>query len=41
MGEVRIVSPDKTRGYPYPVYKKEFSITTKHRTDTVSQVREQ
>ena len=25
MGEIRIVGPGKTRGYPYPVCKKEFS----------------
>ena len=27
MGEIRIVIPGKTRGYPYPVCKKEFSST--------------
>ena len=26
MGEIRIVSPSKTHGYPYPVCKKELSI---------------
>ena len=31
MGEKRIVGPGKTRGYPYPVCKKEFSSTTKNR----------
>ena len=25
MGEIRIVVPGKTRGYPYPVCKKEVS----------------
>ena len=25
MGEIRIVGPGKTHGYPYPVYKKEIS----------------
>ena len=25
MGEIRIVSPGKTRGYPYPVCKKILS----------------
>ena len=25
MGEIRIVSPDKTHGYPYPVCKKRIS----------------
>ena len=25
MGEIRIVGPGKTRGYPYPVCKKEVS----------------
>ena len=25
MGEIRIVGPGKTRGYPYPVCKKIFS----------------
>ena len=25
MGEIRIVSPGKTRGYPYPVCKKNIS----------------
>ena len=29
MGEIRIVSPGKTRGYPYPVCKKEISSTAK------------
>ena len=24
MGEIRIVGPGKTRGYPYPVCKKEW-----------------
>ena len=27
MGEIRIVGPGKTRGYPYPVCKKEKSVT--------------
>ena len=26
MGEIRIVGPGKTLGYPYPVYKKAISI---------------
>ena len=26
MGEIRIVGPGKTRGYPYPVCKKEFAL---------------
>ena len=25
MGEIRIVGPGKTRGYPYPVCKKDIS----------------
>ena len=39
MGEIRIVGPGKTRGYPYPVCKKEISRTTKKRTNSVSQVK--
>ena len=39
MGEIRIVGPGRTRGYPYPVCKKEFSSTAKNRTSSVSQVR--
>ena len=39
MGEIRIVSPGETRGYPYPVCKKEFSNIAKNRTNSVSQVR--
>ena len=39
MGEIRIVGPGKTRGYPYPVCKKEFSSTAKTRTTPVSLVR--
>ena len=39
MGEIRIVGPGKTRGYPYPVCKKEFSSIAKTRTKCVSQVR--
>ena len=27
MGEIRIVGPDKTREYPYPVCKKKFYNT--------------
>ena len=27
MGEIRIVGPGKTRGYPYPVYKKSYCTT--------------
>ena len=27
MGEIRIVSPGKTRGYPYPVCKKKLSLS--------------
>ena len=27
MGEIRIVSPDKTRGYPYPVCKTIISLS--------------
>ena len=38
MGEIRIVGPGKTRGYPYPVCKKELSSTTKNRTNYVSKV---
>ena len=30
MDEIRIVGPGKTRGYPYPVCKKEFSSTAKN-----------
>ena len=26
MGEIRIIGPGKTRGYPYPVCKKSISI---------------
>ena len=26
MGEIRIVGPGKTRGYPYPVCKKKYSM---------------
>ena len=26
---IRIVSPDKTRGYPYPVRKKTFTFMTR------------
>ena len=29
MGEIRIFGPHKTRKYPYPVCKKEFSSTAK------------
>ena len=29
MDEIRIVGSGKTRGYPYTVYKKEFSSTVK------------
>ena len=29
MGEIRIVNPGKTHGYPYPVCKKEFSASLK------------
>ena len=29
MGVIRIVGPGETRGYPYPVCKKEFSSTAK------------
>ena len=29
MGEIRIVAPGKTRGYPYPVCKKIFAYTIK------------
>ena len=29
MGEIRIVGPGKTRGYPYPVCKKMESICLK------------
>ena len=29
MGEIRIVSPGKTREYPYPVCKKRFLSTGK------------
>ena len=31
-GEIKIGGPGKTRGYPYPVCKKEFSSTAKIRT---------
>ena len=27
MGEIRIVGPDKTRGYPYPVCKKTLFLS--------------
>ena len=27
MGEIRIVGPGKTRGYPYPVCKKTLSVS--------------
>ena len=36
MGEIRITSPCKTRGYPYPVCKNKISFTvcaTKHSKD--------
>ena len=36
MGEIRIVGPGKTRGYPYPVCKKEFSSTAKKIEQTLS-----
>ena len=39
MGEMRIVNPGKTRGYPYPACKKEFSSTAKKGINCVSQVR--
>ena len=39
MGEIRIVGPGNTRGYPYPVCKKEFSSIAKNRTNSVSKVR--
>ena len=29
MGEIRFVGTGETRGYPYPVNKKEFSGTAK------------
>ena len=32
MGEIRIVGPGKTRGYPYPVCKKEKSQPEGQRT---------
>ena len=38
MGEIRIVGPGKTRGYPYPVCKKEFSSTAKSRANSISEV---
>ena len=36
MGEIRIVGPGKTRGYPYPVCKKEFSRTAKNKTNCLT-----
>ena len=36
MGELRIVGPGKTRGYPFSVCKKEFSSTAKYKTNSVS-----
>ena len=30
MGEIRIVGPGKTRGYPYPVCKKRMVSPGKH-----------
>ena len=30
MGEIRIVGPGKTRGYPYPVCKKRCLLSTKY-----------
>ena len=39
MDEIRIVGPGRTRGYPYPVCKKEFSSTAKNRTNFGSLVR--
>ena len=35
LGEIRIVGPGKTRGYPYPVCKKELSSTAKNRTNLI------
>ena len=35
MGEIRIVGPGKTRGYPYSVCKEEFSSNAKNRTKSV------
>ena len=29
MGEIKIVGPGKTRGYPYPVCKKEVSYMSR------------
>ena len=31
MGEIRIVGPGKTRGYPYPVCKKTVVLLENHR----------
>ena len=39
MDEIRIVSPGKTRGYPYPVCKKEKSQTPVERDILVQWVR--
>ena len=36
MGEIRIVSPGKTRGYPYPVCKKIFYVTWSILFDEIS-----
>ena len=36
MGEIRIVGPGKTRGYPYPVCKKRISLSTGVRDFSIS-----